>query len=85
MFRNKGLLVDGLYEALTSAGMRCRFNEPYDMNDGVCHAQDSMVSWGYPRVTEVVLIEFRNDYCVDPEWRKKIINAIIPVIQKLNN
>jgi predicted N-formylglutamate amidohydrolase len=85
MFRYKGKLVEALQEAFTNAGMKCLLNEPYDMKDGVCQAQDSMVTWGYPEVTEVVLIEFRNDYCIDPVWRKKVIDALLPVIKKLNN
>jgi predicted N-formylglutamate amidohydrolase len=85
MFRDKGRLVDALEDAFINAGIKCRLNEPYDMKDGVCHAQESMMSWTYPDVTEVVLIEFRNDYCIDPVWRKRVIDAMLPVIEKLNN
>jgi len=32
---------------------------------------------------EGVLLEFRNDFCADIEWRKKIIKLITPIINNL--
>ena len=72
-----------LQQAFTEAGVRCLLNEPYDMKSGVLNAQDNIISWKHPDKTEVVMIEFRNDHCSNPEWRKKMIDAIIPIIDSL--
>ena len=84
LFRNKGKLVNSLLEIFTNIGLKCLLNEPYNMSQGVCQAQDSIINWNYPDQPEVVLIEFRNDFCQDPKWRKKIVDALLPMINTLN-
>ena len=56
--------------------MSYRINEPYNANDGLCYNLDVMTSYKYPTLTEGVLLEFRNDYCSDPNWREKITEIL---------
>ncbi len=83
--RTKGTLVDKLYDTLTTSGIKCRLNEPYDMNDGFCHAQDSMISWNHPYTPEVLIMNFRNDLCSKSKWRKQVLNIMTPVLEELSN
>jgi predicted N-formylglutamate amidohydrolase len=84
IFRNKGTLVDKMYNAITSAGIRCKLNEPYDMKSGNCHAQDSMTSWNLPEIPEVILLNCRSDLATKRKWRKQMLNIISPVIAELS-
>lgn len=63
-----------------------RLNEPYDPKEGVCHTMDSIITSNWPEYyTNVALLEFRNDYCSDPKWRKKISNLITPIVKELQD
>ena len=84
IFRTRGKLVDLLFENLNNKGIRCRFNEPFDMSEGTCNAQDAMLSWNYPEVPEVIILNFRNDLCSYSKWRKEIANIISPIINSLS-
>jgi len=45
---------------------------------------DSIITSNWPKYyTSVALLEFRNDYCSDPRWIKKISKIITPVIREL--
>jgi predicted N-formylglutamate amidohydrolase len=83
LYREKGKMITMLEEAFKASGVTFRINEPYDLTQGVCHAQDSMLRWNYPNNPEVLLIEFRNDFATNPKWRKKITNIIAPIIDQL--
>ncbi len=46
---------------------------------------DSIITSMWPEYyVEVALMEFRNDYCSDPKWRKKISGILSPIIKELN-
>jgi predicted N-formylglutamate amidohydrolase len=85
IFRNKGPLVDKMYNTLSSEGIKCRLNEPYDMKGGQCYAQDTMMNWNHPHVPEVLMMNFRSDLCKKRKLRKQILNIIKPVIDELSN
>jgi predicted N-formylglutamate amidohydrolase len=86
LFREKTLLVDMIESAYKKEGVSYRLNEPYKPEDGVCFAMDAVNTWNWPHwSTDVVLLEFRNDYCSDPAWRKKQVNILSPIINELKN
>jgi len=60
-----------------------RVNEPYDANDGLCYSLDVMTAYKYPILTEGVLLEFRNDYCSNREWREKVSGYLKPALNSL--
>ena len=74
-----------LEETFKKEGYKYAINDPYDANDGLCYATDIMTSYKYPEIIEGVLLEFRNDLCIDPKWRKKVVQMINPIINKLKD
>jgi hypothetical protein len=47
---------------------------------------DSIITSNWPEYyTNVALLEFRNDYCSDPKWIKKISSIITPLAKELQN
>jgi predicted N-formylglutamate amidohydrolase len=83
LYREKGKMITLLEKAFKENGISYRTNEPYDLNQGVCNVQDSILRWNHPNNPEVLLIEFRNDFAINPKWQKKIINIITPIIETL--
>lgn len=62
-------------------------NEPYDPKEGVCHALDSFVNYKMPDIEvpiEGVLLEYRNDYCSDPVFRRHQAELMSEVIKSLH-
>jgi predicted N-formylglutamate amidohydrolase len=84
IFRNKGTLVDKMYNAITTAGIRCKLNEPYDMKSGNYSAQDSMISWNHPETPELMILNCRYDLATKRKWRKQLLSIISPVIAELS-
>ena len=76
-------MINQIEKAFQDNGVLYKLNEPYDANDGLCHALDSMTSYRYPEITEGVLLEMRNDFCQKIEWRERLINILKPVINNL--
>ena len=86
LFRERNVIVDLIEEAYKREGVSYRLNEPYKPEDGVCSAMDALNTWNWPEwSTDVVLLEFRNDYCSDPRWRKKQVNMLTPIIEELKH
>ena len=85
IYKNKGNLVSKLEETLLKSDIKFRLNEPYDMKEGFCHAQESMLSWNHPDTPEVIILNFRYDLCSKYRWRNKFLNTIIPAIQELSD
>jgi predicted N-formylglutamate amidohydrolase len=83
LYREKGKMIGLIEEAFKKNGIRYKINEPYDLNEGVCHVQDSILRWNNPDNPEVLLIEFRNDFAVNPKWKKRMINILTPIIKSL--
>jgi predicted N-formylglutamate amidohydrolase len=84
LYREKGILADKIEFAYKKQGVNYRINEPYTPQEGVCHAMDSLYVYNWPEwYTDVVLLEFRNDYCEDPAWRKKQVEMLAPIIDSL--
>jgi predicted N-formylglutamate amidohydrolase len=86
LFRKMNIIVDMMESIYKREGVTYRLNEPYKPEDGVCSAMDALNTYNSPEwETDVVLLEFRNDYCSDPTWRNKQVNMLSPIIEKLNN
>lgn len=86
LYREKTLLVDMIESAYKKEGVSYRLNEPYKPEDGVCFAMDAVNTWNWPEwSTDVVLLEFRNDYCSDPAWRKKQVDILAHIVNELKN
>lgn len=86
LYRDRGLLADMIESAYKREGVSYRVNEPYSPKDGVCQAVDALNTWNWPEwYTDVVLLEFRNDYCSDPSWRKKQVNILSQIVDTLKD
>lgn len=86
LFREKSLLSDLIESEYKREGVNYRINEPYHPNEGVCHAMDCISTYKWPDwYTQVVLLEFRNDYCSDTKWRKKQVDMLTKVVEYLND
>lgn len=86
LFREKCLLTDLIESAYQREGVDYRLNEPYHPNEGVCHAMDCMSTYKWPEwYTQVVLLEFRNDYASDPKWRRKQVEILSKVVEYLKD
>lgn len=84
LFRERSILVDSLEAEFIKNNISYRLNEPYHPRDGVCFVLDSLQSWTSDK-TDVILLEFRNDYCSDPVFQKQIANIFTPILQSLQN
>jgi len=73
-----------LEEAFTHGEFSFEINKPYDPKDGMINAMDMMTAYNFPHLIEGVMIEVRNDFAVDPDYRQRLIKAIMPVLKKLN-
>ena len=86
LFRERNLLVDMIESVYKREGVSYRLNEPYKPEDGVCSAMDALHTHSWPEwYTNVVLLEFRNDYCNDPIWRRKQVKMLSPIIEELKH
>jgi predicted N-formylglutamate amidohydrolase len=84
LFNKKNVIVDKLEQIYKDQGVIYRLNEPYSPQDGVCFAMDSLTTWNMPEwTTETVLLEFRNDYCSNPAWRRKQVKMLSGLINEL--
>jgi predicted N-formylglutamate amidohydrolase len=86
LFNKRNVMVDKLEQIYKEQGVTYRLNEPYSPQDGVCFAMDSLTTWNMPEwTTDTVLLEFRNDYCSDPSWRRKQVKMLTGLVNDLQN
>lgn len=67
--------------------MNYRINEPYDARDGLCFTLESIISHNQPNATERVegvMLEFRNDFCSNKDFRRKQSLILGEIIKSLN-
>jgi predicted N-formylglutamate amidohydrolase len=84
LFKEKNIIVDMLESVYKKNGVNYRLNEPYNPSEGVCHAMDSIITYDSPNKEVITcLLEFRNDYCSDKEYRKKHVNLLSPIVEEL--
>ena len=61
---------------LIGAGFDSRLNQPWSGKDGFMYAVDNVAT----ATRKAVMIEFRQDLVVDPEWRARVQRALIPAV-----
>jgi len=84
LLRENGLMSDMIESGFKREGINYRINEPYNPKQGVCHAMDCISNYKSPDwFTEVVLLEFRNDCCLDRKWRKKQVEILSKIVEYL--
>jgi predicted N-formylglutamate amidohydrolase len=63
-----------LVALLRRAGYDARLNEPWSGKLGLMYAADSVA---IPPHRRALMLEFRQDLCVQPEWRRRVMNHLI--------
>ena len=59
---------------LQRAGYDCRLNEPWSGKQGLMFAADSVAS---PPTRRALMLEFRQDLCVDAAWRSRVMRHLV--------
>lgn len=54
-------------------------NKPYD-NTIMVGISNMLSCYKFPKTTECVTIEVRNDYCSDHSFREKLVKIIAPAV-----
>jgi len=86
LYKSKGLFADMIESKYQKEGVNFRINEPYKPGDGTCHTLDCLETYNAPDwLTDVVMLEFRNDFCSDPSFRKRQSKMLAGIINELKN
>ena len=83
LYHSESKLSASMQNALENNNYNFRNNEPYNAKDLFMASLNGMASWNYPEMTEVVLIEVRNDLCSDVDYREKLSSVIADVLVKI--
>ena len=83
-------LAEDISASLIAAGISSRVNEPYSGQEGImfsaegaaCAREGSEGSQTAAGRVPAIMLELRNDLCMQLSWRKRVVDAVWPVLKK---
>jgi predicted N-formylglutamate amidohydrolase len=67
---------------LIEAGFSARLNAPWSGKDGFMFSADSLRVAVGPGERRALMLEMRNDMLIQPAWRKKLLDAMLPALHE---
>ncbi len=77
---NNEELAERVARALVERGFTARVNEPWSGKHGFMFSADCFAYNGAPGDRDALMLEFRNDVCIQPEWRERVISVLAPLL-----